>query len=729
MKFLHYLLILSFFTLTACKTSQTAVVEVKPKLDITQMQGGMWVPSELEGMNEMEMQYLGSKLSAADIYDVDNPSLKDAIVQFNGGCTAEIISDKGLILTNHHCGFGAIQSHSSVENDYLANGFWSNGFATELANPGMVVTFIVSMDNVTDQVMANTDGLKGAELEKMMQKNRETVKKGIQIKSWQEAKVKAFSKGNSFYLIVSEDYKDIRLVGAPPSSIGKFGADTDNWMWPRHSGDFSLFRIYADKNNNPAEYSVDNVPFKPKHFLPISLDGVETGDFTLVFGFPGRTDEYLPAVAIDQIVNKLNPDKIAIREASLAIMDKYMRQDDEIKIQYASKFAGIANYWKKWIGESQGLTKSNAVEKKRILEKEFQQLVTEKGLTEYTDILGSFDELYNEYGGVAQARDYWVEVVYRNTELLNLTFQLYQLEQTLARKGEADFLQQRDGLVTKLEGFYKNYNADVDKEVFAKLMYMYDAKYATTKISEESRVKQWQKRAEEVYTNSKLTSYDGLKSILTGDAEVILKELNSDPAYIIGKEFSAKFFNEINPKYYAVKEKLDVLQKKYIKALQEVFPTKKYFPDANSTLRITYGQVKGYAPKDGMQYLPVSNIDGIIEKYVPGDYEFDVSQKLQDLYASKDFGSYADNGKLPVNFIGTNHTTGGNSGSPVLDAYGNLIGLNFDRVWEGTMSDYNYDATICRNIMVDARYILFIIDKYAGATHLIDEMKLVHPKQ
>ena len=729
MKFLHYLLVLSIFTLTACKTTQIATVEPKPKLDITQMQGGMWVPSELEGMNETEMQYLGSKLSAGDIYDTENPSLKDAIVQFNGGCTAEIISDKGLILTNHHCGFGAIQSHSSIENDFLANGFWSKDLASELANPGMVVTFIVSMENVTEQVMANTDGLEGGELEKQMQKNREAVKKNIEIKSWQVATVKAFSKGNAFYLIVSEDYKDIRLVGAPPSSIGKFGADTDNWMWPRHSGDFSLFRIYANANNEPAEYNEDNVPFKPNHFLPISLDGVETGDFTLVFGFPGRTDEYLPAVAIDQIVNKLNPDKIAIREASLAIMDKYMRGDDQIKIQYASKFAGIANYWKKWIGESQGLTKSNAVAKKRVLEKEFQQIVTEKNLTEYTDILGSFDKLYKEYGDVTQARDYWIEVVYRNIELLNLTFQLYQLEQTFERKGEAEFLKYRDALVTKLEGFYKNYNAEVDKEVFAKLMYMYDAKYATTKISEEGRVKQWQNRADAVYSKSNLTSYDGLIEMLSGNAKLVVDNLNSDRAYKIGKEYSAKFFNEINPKYYAVKEQLDVLQKQYIKGLREVFPTKKYFPDANSTLRVTYGQVKGYAPKDGMQYLPVSHIDGIIEKYVPGDYEFDVSQKLQDLYKSKDFGSYAMNGKLPVNFIGTNHTTGGNSGSPVIDAYGNLIGLNFDRVWEGTMSDYNYDATICRNIMVDARYILFVIDKYAGATHLIDEMKLVHPKQ
>lgn len=730
MKYLHYFLLLAILSLSACKTPQATTNISQKKPDLSQMQGGMWVPSELEGMNETEMQILGSKMSASTIYDTTKPSIKDAIVQFNGGCTAEIISDKGLILTNHHCGYGAIQSHSSEEHNYLADGFWAENMDAELANPGVVVTFVVSMDNVTDKMLEGTTGLTGGALEKQFQKNRESIKSTLQIKDWQVAKVKSFSQGNQYYLIVSEDYTDIRFVGAPPSSIGKFGADTDNWMWPRHSGDFSLFRIYADKNNNPATYSEDNVPFTPKHYLPVSLDGVETGDFTLIFGFPGRTDEYLPAVAIDQIVTKLNPDKIALREASLAIMDKYMRQDKQIKIQYASKFAGIANYWKKWIGESQGLKKSNAVAKKRKMEAEFQKIVVEKNLIEYTTLLSDFDELYAEYGNATQARDYWIEVIYRNVELLNLTFQLSQLEQVYNNKGEDAFLVARDELLHNSKGFYKNYNATVDQEVFAKLMYMYDAKYSKTKISEEGRAIQWQLKAEEVYGKSQLTSYAGMQTLLTGSAEDVLKRLSQDPAYKVGRVYVAKFYNELNPNYYAIKSKLDVVQKKYVKALQEVFPNKRFFPDANSTLRVTYGQVKGYAPKDGVEYLPVSYVDGIIEKYIPGDYEFDVNPKLQELYATKNYGSYKDaNGKMPVNFLGTNHTTGGNSGSPVLDAYGNLIGLNFDRVWEGTMSDYNYDATICRNVMVDARYILFIIDKYAGATHLIEEMKLVHPKR
>jgi len=729
MKFLRFLLLITILSLTACKTQQLTTGTVTNEPDISQMQGGMWVPSELEGMNETEMQILGSNLSASDIYDTTKPSLKDAIVQFNGGCTAVIISDQGLILTNHHCGFGAIQSHSSVENDYLSDGFWAKNKANELANPGMVVTFVVSMDNVTDQMFKSTEGLAGGELEKVMQQNRESIKNTVQLLEGQEAVVKSFSQGNQYYLIVSEDYKDIRFVGAPPSSIGKFGADTDNWMWPRHSGDFSLFRIYADKNNRPATYSEDNVPFKPKHFLPVSLDGVETGDFTLVFGFPGRTDEYLPAVAIDQIVNKLNPDKIALREASLAIMDKYMRQDEQTKIQYASKFARIANYWKKWIGESQGLTQTKAVEKKRAMEADFQKIVKEKGLTQYETLLADFDKRYIEYGDAVQARDYWIEVIYLNVELMNLTFKLYQLEQAFNQKGEEVFAKQRDELVASSAGFYKNYNTKIGKEVFAKLMYMYDAKYATTRITEEGRMKQWQNKADEIFANSKLVSYDGLQSVLSGNAKEVFSKLNNDAAYQLGSAYAEKFFKELNPNFYAINDKLNVIQKKYTKALQEVFPEKRFFPDANSTLRITYGQVKGYEPKDGVEYLPVSYLDGIIEKYIPGDYEFDVSQKLQDLYTAKDFGSYAMNGKLPVNFIGTNHTTGGNSGSPVLDANGNLIGLNFDRVWEGTMSDYNYDASICRNVMVDARYILFIIDKFAGASHLIDEMKLAHPKK
>lgn len=713
---------ISYFFITSCKTQQTRL-SVNPTKDLTQIQGGMWIPSELKGKNEDEIKLLGGKITADDIYNTEKPSIKDAIVHFDGGCTAEIISDKGLILTNHHCGYNAIQEHSSVEHDYLTDGFWAENLKGELPNPGMTATLIVKMENITNKVYANTTNLSGAELEKTLKSNIEVLKKETKIESWQKVEIKPFSNGNEYYLIVSEVFKDVRLVGAPPSSIGKFGADTDNWMWPRHSGDFALFRIYADANNLPAVYSENNVPYKPKHFLPIKISGVAAGDFTMVFGFPGRTDEYLPAIAIDKIVNQLNPDKIKLREASLAIMDKYMRQDPKIKIQYAAKHASIANAWKKWIGESQGLTKTNAVAKKKTLESDFQKIVNEKNLIEYQNILSNFDKLYPHLSDKTQERDYFIEIFLRNVDALTLAFQLYQLQMLNEKQGNSEFLKEKDEFLQNIRAFYKDFNQKVDKELFAELMYMYDAKYARTKISEEGRKMQWQNRAEQLYTNSKLLTYDGLVAILNGSNP--FADLSKDPLYALAKDYIAKFYDETNPEYLEIKSQVDLLQKNYNKGLRKVFPNLRYFPDANSTLRVTYGQVKGYEPRDGMRYEPITYLEGVIEKYIPGDYEFDVSSKLRELYRTKDYGNYVEKGKLPVNFVGTNHTTGGNSGSPVLDANGNLIGLNFDRVWEGTMSDYFYDANICRNIMVDVRYILFVIDKYAGANHLIEEMKLV----
>ena len=720
-KLAGYAIFLSLiFFITSCKTTQSTVEQSQP-VDISQYQGGMWTPSELAGKNEQEIKALGGNLSAEDIYSTDKPSLKDAIVQFGGGCTAEIISPNGLILTNHHCGYGRIQSHSTVEHNYLEDGFWAKSFAEELPNKGLTATMVVSIEDVTDQVFNGSTGLEGEDLEKVIADNIKALEENTALETYQVIEITPFSNGNQYYKIISNVYKDVRLVGAPPSSIGKFGADTDNWMWPRHSGDFSLFRIYADANNLPAEYSEDNKPYKPKHFLPVSTTGVKEGDFTLVFGYPGRTDEYLPSVAIDQIVNKLNPDKIAIREAALAVMDKYMRNDPEIKIQYASKYAGIANYWKKWIGESQGLEQSNAVAKKQALETEFQNKVNQQNLTSYKTLLSDFNQLYAEYGDKLQARDYFTESL-RNIDLMYLSYQLYQLDGLAEKQGVEAFDQAKAGFVERISSYFKNYNADVDRDVFAKVMYLNDQKYQTNNLTQEA----WQNKANTLFSQSALTGYETLKKMLEQDGEAAINSLRNDVAYAFAKERIETFFNQTNPEYYAVKDQIDAVQKVYTKALIELFPDMRYFPDANSTLRVTYGQVKGYEPRDGMAYTPVSYLEGVVEKYVPGDYEFDVSDKLLDLFYKKDFGAYADtNGKLAVNFLGTNHTTGGNSGSPVLDADGNLIGLNFDRVWEGTMSDYNYDADICRNVMVDARYILFIIDKYAGAQNIIDELQLV----
>lgn len=691
-------------------------------------QGGMWIPSLLKGMNENEMHQLGMKINAQDIYDANQTSIKDAIVHFDGGCTAEIISPKGLLLTNHHCGYDAIQNHSSVEHDYLQDGFWAKSMDEELVNPKMVATLITSIHDVTNTVLEGVAQLSSeADKQRRIEDNINRIQKTFPKEAWQENRIKTFYEGNQYILFVTETFKDVRLVGAPPSSIGKFGSDTDNWVWPRHTGDFSIFRIYAGKDNKPAEYSKDNVPYTPKHFLPISLDGISEGDFTMVFGFPGRTQEYLPSFAVEQIVNTLNPAKIEIRDAALKVQDGFMRKDQAIKIQYASKYARIANYWKKWIGESQGLKKSNAVQLKKDFETEFQKRITQKGKQEeYGNLLTDFAKDYKAIDDYALARDYFVEVVLRNTELLSIGFRLYQLEQTYKTKGEQAFNDKKESTLKSLEAFYKDFNVTVDEKVFEKLIALYGQK--SPLIPAEFKTMDYAKTTSEVYSKSKLTSYSGLQSLLNGDASKVFKVLHKDKGYLLVKKMADNYFNTIAPKYDEINLEIGALQRDYMKAQLELFPDGRFFPDANSTLRITYGQVKGYNPSDAVYYEPVTHLEGVMEKYIPGDYEFDVPSKLIELYKTKNYGSYADNGKMPVCFIATNHTTGGNSGSPALDAQGNLIGLNFDRVWEGTMSDIHYDPEICRNIMVDIRYVLFIIDKYADAGNLIDEMHMVHPK-
>ncbi len=694
-------------------------------------QGGMWIPSLLKGMNETEMKNLGMKMSAKEIYDVNQSSMKDAVPHFNGGCTSEVISPKGLILTNHHCGFSQIQSHSTVDHDYLTDGFWAYKMEDELPNKNLTVAFIVKIEDVTTLVLEGTAALTSeSEKQNKIQENITALTNSLPKENWQENKIRTFYEGNQYMLFVTETFTDVRLVGAPPSSIGKFGSDTDNWVWPRHTGDFSLFRIYSDKNNRPAAYSKDNVPYTPKHFLPISLDGVAEDDFTLVFGYPGKTNEYLPSVAIEQIVNELNPAKIEIRDKALKVADGFMRKDNAIKIQYASKYARIANNWKKWIGETQGLKKSNAVAIKRESEKAFQQKITKAGKEkEYGTLLVDFEKNYAEIAPYASARDYFTEVVQLNTELLSVGYKLYQLEQVYKTKGEQSFTDRKNNLLTGQEAFYKDFNATVDEKIFEQLIELYAAKSPKQFLPQSLMNVNAKNLASEIYSKSRLKNYTGLKELLTGDTRTVLTSLNNDPGFLLVKELADKYLKEVAPKYDEINLKITALQRTYMKAQLELNKDSRIFPDANSTLRVTYGKVKGYEPKDATLYTPITYLDGVMEKYIPGDYEFDVPAKLLDLYKTKDYGPYGENGKMPVNFIGTNHTTGGNSGSPVIDANGNLIGLNFDRVWEGTMSDIYYDPSICRNIMVDIRYVLFIMDKYAGAKNLISELKLVHPKK
>ncbi|MFY7810122.1 MAG: S46 family peptidase [Flavobacterium sp.] len=690
---------------------------------IYSQQGGMWIPSLLEGMNEKEMKSLGMKISAKEIYNTNKSSIKDAVPHFNGGCTSEVISSKGLLLTNHHCGFSQIQSHTTLQNNYLENGFWAMSLEEELPNPNLSVTFIVKIIDITDKVLTkNMIELGDLEKKIIIDENINQAKLKQTKEPHQELKVVPFYDGNQYLLFITETFKDVRLVGAPPSFIGKFGSDTDNWVWPRHTGDFTLFRIYANKDNLPAAYSKDNVPYKPKHFFPVSIAGIKENDFTMVMGYPGRTQEYLPAVAVEQIVNITNPVKIEMRDTALKIADGFMRKDPKIKIQYAAKYASIANYWKKWIGENKGLKKSNAIQLKKNQEEIFQKQIEKLDKTEYQNLFSEFESDYKSIEDYTLAREIFLELT-RNNEFFNIGNRIYQLEKLNKDKNEKDQKEVISKTQKSLSNIFKDFNQDVDVKVFEKLLEIYKNK--TPKKLQISSINIIE-TVENVYKKSLLINEKELNSLLSKNSLEIFNTLNQDAGYLFFKNIAEKFNNEIEPNFQKINNRISANQKKYMKAILELSPKNaRIFPDANSTLRVTYGKVKGYAPADAVYYSPTTYAEGIIEKYIPGDYEFDVSDKMIELIKTKDYGRYAENGKLPVNFIATNHTTGGNSGSPALDKNGNLIGLNFDRVWEGTMSDIHYDPEICRNVMVDTRYILWVIEKYAGAKHLINEMKII----
>ena len=698
---------------------------------------GMWLPIFLGQINESDMKALGMKISAEDIYSVNKGSLKDAICQFGGGCTAELISNEGLLLTNHHCGYDAIQGHSTLEKNYLETGFWAMARDQELPNQGLTATFISRIEDVSAAAFVGvTDEMSEKDRQSTIDKNLAAIRKNAKRETWEDVFTRAFFDGNQYFLFVTETFKDVRLVGAPPSSIGKFGNDTDNWAYPRHTGDFSMFRIYADKNNHPADYSAENKPYTPKHFLPISLDGVKEGDFTMIYGFPGRTTEYLPSTAVAQALEKTNPTRINIREKSLKIMDEDMRKDAGTKIKLASKYASISNYWKKWRGENLGLTLSNGVNKKQIYEDAFtKNLNTNADWTRnYGSILSDFKRIYseNEPFTVAQATH---SEVFLNVGLLGWANQLDAITKAFDAKDEKATAAKIAALKEASGEFYKEYVLATDKKVFATLLPVYKQNFFSLPINDalKSIAKNFddaEKTSEKILGKSILIDENKIKSLLEKPAEEIVKTLRKDKFYAFAKAMIDNYDTNVATKAFENQLIINKLRRQYTKAQMEVMAGKRvFYPDANSTLRVAFGQVKNYKPKDGVTYDAFTYLDGVMQKYIPGDYEFDVSKKLISLYEKKDYGEDGVDGKMPVCFIATNHTTGGNSGSPAIDAYGNLIGLNFDRVWEGTMSDINYDPNICRNIMMDARYLLFIIDKYADAGHLIKEMKLVHPKK
>ncbi|MGZ8515711.1 MAG: S46 family peptidase [Chitinophagaceae bacterium] len=702
---------------------------------------GMWLPLLLEKLNEKQMKSMGMKISAKDIYSINKGSLKDGIVSFGGFCTGEVISAKGLVLTNHHCGFDAIQNHSTLDRNYIRDGFWAKNNGEELANPKLFVTFIVRIDDVSKQVLNGvTVEMKERERQSVIDKNSNELAKNVKKESYQSSFIKPFFEGNQYFLFVTETYNDVRLVGAPPSSIGNFGKDTDNWMWPRHTGDFSMFRIYAGKDNKPAAYSAENIPYVPKKALSISLDGVAENDFTMVFGFPGKTMQYLPSEAVQQIVEVNDPAKIAIRDKALAVIDGFMRKDEQIKIQYAAKYATISNAWKKWQGEILGLTRTNAVDKKKKYEAEFQKRVNAnpQWKTNYSTLLNDLQAAYGELKPYGLARDYYLEISSK-IELLAIASQLNSLVKAYEKNDDKGYAEQLVKVKEKLDDLYNEYSPEVDRRLFSALMEMYLKDQPAEFISLYARNLRSpkDKKGEGIgmmetmlYTESPLPYKEKLfVAYLSKDPKQAVDLIKGDKAVRLYLDMVDTYNNSVAAKLNPVQTHINQLQRDYMKAQMEVMKEKKFYPDANSTLRVTYGNVKGYQSRDAVRFGIISYLDGVMEKYKPGDYEFDVPEKLRQLYQQKDYGQYGKNGKMPVCFIAANHTTGGNSGSPALDAYGNLIGLNFDRVWEGTMSDINYDPSICRNIMVDIRYVLFIVDKYAGAGHLVKEMKLVHPKK
>lgn len=694
---------------------------------IAQTGGGMWIPNQL---NEKDMKEMGLKISPKQIFNTHNPSIKDAVAHFGGGCTSEVISPKGLLLTNHHCGYYSIQSHSTVTNDLLTHGFWASNYEDEKPNEGLKATFIVDIKDVTSQILLGiSDNFTEQQRNIIIKNNINKICSTIKKEDYQNIAILPFYNGNQYYAFITETYEDIRLVGAPPSSIGKYGSDTDNWMWPRHTGDFSLFRIYADKNNHPAKYSKDNVPYTPMYYLPISIKEKKENDFSFVYGFPGRTQEYLPASAIEQLLEITNPSRISLRNESLKILDHAMRENKEIKIKYAAKYASIANGWKKWIGENQGILKSNAIEKRKEYE---NQLVEQSQINLDTknknlSLVNALNDLYKNNSRYNKAYTYFNEVFYSNSE----TFRMAYIVSNLLNASDHDFEKIKLRVIKNVSSIYKNYDSELDRKVSSKMLSMYsmniEPRFQVAGHEDFEKESSCNIYLTDLWKNSYITRERGdLLSILSSDSKENIKyKLKDDAVLNFITPYIEMYRRKILPFHDDFDKNNDSLQRNYMNAQLKTFPSKKFFPDANSTLRVTYGKINGYTPKDGVYYKPFTTLSGVIEKYIPDDYEFNLPKKLITLYNQKNFGPYSQNGDIIVNYIATNHTTGGNSGSPAFDAHGNLVGLNFDRVWEGTMSDINYDPSICRNIMVDIRYILFIIDKYAGAQRLIDEMKIV----
>ena len=682
---------------------------------------GMLIPLLIKAF-ESDMQARGMKLTAEQIYSVNRASLKDAILQFGGGCTAELVSSQGLLLTNHHCGYSQIQSHSSLEHDYLKNGFWAKEKKDELSNPGLTATRIVRIEDVTSLVLQNAQGkqdpsVKAANIASI-------VKKAIEGTHY-EAEVKAFDYGNAYYLMVKEVFKDIRFVGTPPNSIGKFGGDTDNWVWPRHTGDFSVFRIYVGKDNKPAPYSAENIPYTPIQHLNISFKDRKEGDFTMVYGFPGVTEQHVVSEYLKFIVEKERPARISMRDESLSVIDAGMKSSDQIRIQYAAKQASIANAWKKWIGQVEGLKNLDGVAVKQREEAVYRKTAeSNPAWNTYARVLDSLNQYVKKHSDYEFRYAMGVEYFFYGPEYFKMIKAVNDLL-SAANQGASpeSIASEKIKVISKARGFFKNYNSAVDYEIFNALTARYqtaeapqNSNWSTIRVSELSK---------NIYDKSIFTDSTRFIQWVNSYSNKSFKKLAKDPGYLFYNTFYPIFVQNVVPAFRQYQAQINSWMQQYIEGKYVMFPNEKHWPDANSTLRITYGQLEGSSPVDGMAYTEHTTLDGIIAKNSTGNPDFDLLPRMFELASNKTYGPYAQEGELWVCFTGSNHTTGGNSGSPVLDEKGNFMGLNFDRSCESTMSDYLFDPNRCRNIVVDIRYVLWVMDIYAGATHLVNEMTLI----
>ena len=688
---------------------------------------GMWILMFLN-KNIEEMQKKGLKLSAEDIYSINHSSMKDAIIQFAGGCTGEIVSSEGLILTNHHCGYGSIQSHSTVDHDYLTNGFWAMNRSEELPCPGITARFFVRMEDVTTKALSSvTASMSEKERGDKIQENIKAIKKEAQTDPDYEIVIKPFYDGNNYYMFINMVYTDVRLVGAPPSSIGKFGADTDNWMWPRHTCDFSMFRVYSSKDGKPAEFNKDNVAFKPKHHLPVSIKGVKENDFVMIMGYPGTTDRYLTSYGIKNALQYKNPTIVNIRDKKLEIMREYMFADPAVRIQYASKYASTANYWKYFIGQTKQLTNNKVGDKKKALEDEFATWVSggKDRLAKYGHVLSDFSEAYATLGTYEVWKNYFSEAIARGPEIFSMSWRFNSLNKLLKDKKETAEITKRIG--ESLEVYFKNYNKSLDQKMMASVLEMYSKTVADSlqpndfkKLVKKNKGN-FTKLATSIFEKSIFCDKTKIEALLKAPT---VKAIEADPAYSLSAAFYNQYFDKLD-QIKSVNEKLAKANRLFIAGLEEMMPEKNFAANANSTIRLTYGQVLPYSPVDAVSYKYYTTLDGVMQKEDPNNWEFVVPAKLKTLWKAKDFGEYAESGELRTCFLSNTDITGGNSGSPVINGEGQLVGLAFDGNWEAMSGDISFEPKLQRTISVDIRYVMFIIDKYAGASHLIKEMTVV----